>query len=451
MPDTRKQLLMDLGLETLADTLLELAGHNEQVNDKINSLTSAEKVNIKRYRQKLAGLRKSNRYISLELSSSFADQLERMLLDLQTWVTDPSTGLDLVAEFIETDDVVFEICDDSDGTVGQVYLSTARNLFFQYASLCQDKEKVATLFIRLATKDDYGARSSLMKDLPETLGEPVLSLVLKKIQALEATEKEAKNKKSYTWMLESITSQQREAQLFASALQGRQVELSVPKMLEVARAFLEKQDAESALAWIQRIPENHVSYGYEIEEILKEIYIMQGDRESLVALQYKRFRFFRTLERFEELLLATGQEKRDEILANEWAHISQSSSFDDDDAQFLSEIGMIDELEVYIFARVETLNKGSYYTVPKIAAVLAKHGRYLAASLLYRSLLDCMMERAYAKSYHHGVDYLNALDTFAPLIKDWRSYPTHNSYKVNLLLENKRKTSFWNQYRISKG
>ena len=57
MPDTRKQLLMDLGLETLADTLLELAGHNEQVNDKINSLTSAEKVNIKRYRQKLAGLK----------------------------------------------------------------------------------------------------------------------------------------------------------------------------------------------------------------------------------------------------------------------------------------------------------------------------------------------------------------------------------------------------------
>jgi len=112
---------------------------------------------------------------------------------------------------------------------------------------------------------------------------------------------------------------------------------------------------------------------------------------------------------------------------------------------------MMDELEAYIFAREETLNKGSYYTVPEIAAALAKHGCYLAASLLYRSLLDCMMERAYAKSYHHGVDYLNALDAFAPLIKDWRSYPTHNSYKVNLLLENKRKTSFWNQYRISKG
>lgn len=49
MPDNRKQLLMDLGAETLADTLLELAGHNEQVNDKINSLTSAEKVNISKF------------------------------------------------------------------------------------------------------------------------------------------------------------------------------------------------------------------------------------------------------------------------------------------------------------------------------------------------------------------------------------------------------------------
>ncbi|MEA4866319.1 MAG: hypothetical protein VB088_13095 [Sphaerochaeta sp.] len=451
MPDNRKQLLMDLGAETLADTLLELAGHNEQVNDKINSLTSAEKVNIKRYRQKLAGLRNSTRYIGLEMTDFFADQLERMLTDLETWVTDPCTGLDLVAEFIETDAVVFEMCDDSDGTVGGVYLSTARNLFFHYASLCLDKERVATLFIRLVSKDDYGARSSLMKDVVEELGEPALSLVLKKLQALEANEKDAKNKRSYTWMLESITSQQREADLFAAALQGRQVDLSVPKMLEVARAFLEKQDAESALAWVQRIPANDVSHGYEIEQILKEIYTMQGDRESLVALQYKRFRSFRTQGRFEELLLATGREKREEILANEWAIICQNPSFNDHDAQFLSDVGMMDELEAYVFARVETLHEGSYYTVPEIAAALAKHGRYLAASLLYRSLLDCMMERAYAKSYHHGVDYLNALDAFAPLIKDWKTFSTHNSYKVNLLLENKRKTAFWNQYRRSKG
>ena len=178
---------------------------------------------------------------------------------------------------------------------------------------------------------------------------------------------------------------------------------------------------------------------------------MQGDRESLVALQYKNFKSYRTIEGFEELLLATGQEKREEFLSSEVIAICQNPSFDDNDAQFLADVGMMDELEAYVFARVETLDRGSCYTLPEIAHTLAKHKRYLASSLLYRSLLDSMMERAYAKSYHHGVDYLKAMDAFAPLIKDWKTYPTHTTYKTNLLLENKRKTSFWNQYLKNKG
>lgn len=189
MPDIRKQKLMDLGLETLADTLLELAGHSTQVNDKINTLIAPEKENIRRYRQKLAGLRNSTKYIGLEMTSYFADQLERLLADLEAWITDPCVGLDLITEFIETDEAVFEMCDDSDGTVGEVYLSTARNLFIQYASSCQDTEKVATLFLRLATKDDYGARTSLMENLPDSLKASVLASVLEKLQALEVNEK----------------------------------------------------------------------------------------------------------------------------------------------------------------------------------------------------------------------------------------------------------------------
>lgn len=304
--------------------------------------------------------------------------------------------------------------------------------------------------MRLATKDDYGARTSLMENLPDSLKASVLASVLEKLQALEVNEKKEGNKRLYTRMLATISSQQREAELFAAALQGKQVELPMQKMLAVARVFLEKQDAESALAWIKRIPANESTNRYEIEEILKEIYAMQGDKESLIALQYKKFKSYRTLDNFQELLLAIGQEKREEILANELVSICQSPSFNDDDAQFLSDVGMVDALGAYVFARVDTLDGSDYYTLPKIADTLAKHKHYLASSLLYRSLLDSMMERAYAKAYHHGVDYLNAMDAFAPLIKDWKTFPTHNSYKVNLLLENKRKTSFWNQYRRSK-
>jgi hypothetical protein len=290
-----------------------------------------------------------------------------------------------------------------------------------------------------------------MENLADSFEDHVLAIIVEKLQALEANEKEEREKRSYARMLASLRNQQKEANLFAAALQGKPVELPTSKMLAVARVFLERQDAESAHAWIKRIPANDYSNGYEIEKILKEIYAMQGDRESLIALHYKNLKSYRTLDTFQELLLVMGQENREEVLANEVTAICQNPSFNDHDAQFLADVGMMDELEAYVFARVDTLDGGSYYALLEIAQKLGEQKRYLAASILYRSLLDSMMERAYAKSYHHGVDYLKAMDTFAPLIKDWKTFPTHNAYKVNLLLENKRKTSFWNQYLKNKG
>ncbi|NCC65227.1 MAG: hypothetical protein EOM15_11290 [Spirochaetia bacterium] len=451
MPDDRKQKLMDLGLETLVNTLLELSGHIAQVDDKINTLIASEQENLERFRRKLLALKYSTQFIDCGMTYSFARVLERILTDIEEGITEPSNGLDLIAQFFETDEYVFETCDDSYGTVAEVYLQTARDLFFQYARSCQDAQKVASLFVRVAAKDAYGARSSLMENLTDFLVEPVLTLILDTLQISQANEKDEKKKRSYAWMLGCIRNQQEEANLFSAALQGKQVELPTPKMLAVARVFLERQDAESALAWVKRIPENDSCNRYEIEEILKKLYAMQGDRESLIALHYKNFKSYRTLDALENLLLVMGQEKREEFLASEVTAIFQNPSFDDQDAHFLSDVGMMDELETYIFDRLDTLDGLSYYILPCIAQKLGENGRYLASSLLYRSLLDSMMERAYAKSYHHGVDYLNEMDAFAPLVKDWKAFPTHNTYKMNLLLEHKRKRSFWDQYRKSKG
>ncbi|MBI9096311.1 MAG: hypothetical protein JEY71_15690 [Sphaerochaeta sp.] len=446
MHDKRKQKLMSLGSETLADTLLDMAGHIQQVDDRVNRLVAPKKENLVRYRQKIAALHTLTKYIEYEKADAFADRLTEMLEDLQSGITEPYAGLELVAEFYETDNEVFEMCDDSDGTIGDVYLTTAKDLFFHYASSCQDIEKVVTIFLKLASIDDYGARSSLMENITDSFAEPILTAILKRLKVLEATEKEERKKGSYARMIRFIGSQQQEAKLFEDALQGKEVELPTLRMLEVARILLERNDVESALAWIKKIPANNFTNSYAIDEILKEIYARQGDTESLIALHYTNFKSHRTIEDLQELLLVMGQEKRDEVLAEELIQICKNPAFISDDAQFLADVKMIDELEAYMFARVDRLNGGDYYSLPEIAQELGNHGRYLAASMLYRSLLDSMMERAYAKSYHHGVDYLKAMDAFAPLIKDWKSFPSHNAYKVHLLQENKRKTSFWSQY-----
>ncbi len=445
MIDDRKQKLMDLGLEILADLLMDLASTVEKVDDKINQLVAPEWANAKRIRRQITALENMTRFIGYAEIFSFAVLLEGMLKDLQASVTDPNTGLDLVAEFIETDSSVFANSDD-DGIIGDVYIGTAKDLFFHYASGCQDKEKVATIFLQVALKDDYGARSSLMDRLPDVFDESVLQVILKKLQVLESKEKDEKKKRTYTSALKSIQDQIQEAKLFADALQGKQVSLSTERIVEVARVLLDRKEIDVAHTWIKRIPANNTSYTFEIEKLLKEIYASQGDRESLIALHYKNFRPMRALDTFQELLEVAGEEKREELLAQELILISEDTSFNTRNAQFLADVGMIDELEAYLFARVDTLKGGEYYSLPDIAKALAKHHRYLASSLIYRSVLVSMMERSYAKSYHHGVDYLNTMDEFAPRIKDWKNYATHNAFKVKLLQENKRKTSFWNQY-----
>lgn len=445
MADERKQKLMDLGLEELAKLLLDLAKKNQQVDDRINQLVAPKLANIQRFRRKIAAIRNNTKFIGYGQLDSFAGQLEAVLEDLRSSEPDPCTGLELVAEFYGTDSSVFENSDD-DGIIGDVYLGLAKDLFFAYANACPDKEKVVSLWVKTYSDDEYGARNSLMEKITESCDKPVIALLQNKLMALVVQEKDEKKKQSYANALRSVTSQVKEAALFEDALKGKQVDLDPSAILKVSQALLERNEVEAAHSWIKKMPQNTISHTYEIEKILKEIYARQGDSESLLALHYKNFKPFRTLSSFLELLKVAGEGKREEILAQELALIYENPEFDTHNAQFLGDVGMIDELEAYVFSRVEKLDGSSYYSLPQVAEALVKQARYLAATLIYRSLLDAMMEKAYAKSYHHGVDYLHAMDRFSPLIKDWKGYPTHNAFKVRLLQENKRKTSFWNQY-----
>lgn len=445
MPDERKQKLVKLGPEALADMLLDLATKIEQVDDRINREFAPATENVKNIRKKIQALTTRTGFINYMYIDDFASQLEGLLEDLESVVTDPSTGLDLVAEFFETDSFVFNYSDD-EGVIGDVYLGQAKELFFSYASACPDMEKAASLAIQLYINSEYGARDSLMEHIMDSFGKPGVAILQKKLEVLQAGEQDAKKKRSYTSLLGSVTKQIKEAQLFEDALAGKDVNLATTAILKVSQTLLERNEIEVAHRWIKKIPQDNISNSYEIEKILKEIYARKGDNESLIALHYNNFKTYRTLDGWKELLEVIGKERGEELLAQEVALICTGPGFDTDNAQFLADVGKIDELEAYLFARVEKLDGGAYYSLPDIAKALADHQRYLAACLIYRALLASMMERAYAKSYHHGVDYLHAMDGFAPLIKDWKGYPTHNAFKVRLLQENKRKTSFWNQY-----
>jgi len=119
MNTDRKQKLIDLDAESLADALLVLAAQSGAADDLVERLIATPTENIQRFKKKLAGLKRSRRFIGRRESSGFARQLEILLQDLKAGVTDPLAGAELVAAFYATDCGALGNCDDSDGCVGE--------------------------------------------------------------------------------------------------------------------------------------------------------------------------------------------------------------------------------------------------------------------------------------------------------------------------------------------
>lgn len=178
MTASRKQKLIDLGPEVLADALLNLAVRSDEVDDLIEQLIATPKENVQRFKKKLSSLKHSRRFVDWRGASSFARELEMLLQDLITGVEDTLTGVELVAAFYEADSTIFEMCDDSNGNIGDVFRHDAKELFVDYAKRCEEKEKIANIILKVNRKDNYGIRDTLIDCAGKTLPEDIIRTMI---------------------------------------------------------------------------------------------------------------------------------------------------------------------------------------------------------------------------------------------------------------------------------
>lgn len=294
MQDERKKKLIQLGADSLSDALLDMAKHLDQVDDRINRMIATPKQNISQVKKKIASLKRSTKFIDWRHSSDFADSLSLLLDDLKACSPDPCLGVELVAAFYETDDSVFERSDDSNGSLGEVYLYEAKELFVLYASSCEDKEKIASIILRLCQKDDYSVRTSLMDSVGLFLAEPVIRSMIDTLQIIVAGQQEEYDTYHYFRILQSFVRQIKDAPLFEKTILSMQGETPLA-MIEIAKVYLECDEVETALSWIRKVPEDSTRLRSEYTKILTEIYTKQGDTDGLSALLKKKCRALPTL------------------------------------------------------------------------------------------------------------------------------------------------------------
>ncbi len=446
MNNDRKQKLIDLGAESLAEVLLDLAVHSDEADDLIERLIATPKENVQRFKKKLFSLKRSKRFIDWRGAAGFARELEMLLQDVKAGVDDPLTGVDLVAAFYEADNTIFEMCDDSGGDIGDVFRYDAKELFVTFASRCADKETIADIILKLNQKDDYGIRDILIDCASECLPESVLRTMITTLQGLAGKENDDYGKRHYLMLIESLARQIKDAELFEKTRIASWGKLSTAALIDIARVYLESGNVETAHSWLKKIPEGETFQAYERDELLREIYQEQGDSGKLTDILFQKFKSYHSTDTLQALLDVIGNDRRDEVIRDEVALILEGHAFRESDADFLIAIGRVDEAEEYLLKRADQLNGEYYGSLLSLAETMESGNRYLVASLIYRSLLLSILKRGYLKAYPHGVRYLKKLDKLSESITDWKNNNNHGAFKEQIIQAHGRKRSFWSKY-----
>jgi len=448
--DERMDRLVGLGPEALAEALLQLALHSEEADDLVEQLIATPNENVQRFKQKLARLKRSRRYVDWRGAFGFARELEMLLQDLKAGVADPLAGAELVVTFYKADSSIFEMCDDSGGDIGMVFKYAAKQLFVDYAARCSEKDQIADLILKCNKKDDYGVRDTLIDCAGECLPEAAIRGMIASLQKWADKEKEDHDRRHFLMLIESLARQIKDAKLFETTRIASWGKLSTAALIDIARVYLECGDVETAYSWLKKIPEEETYLESERDQLLEEIYHKQGDTEKLKELLQRHFKAYRSTRTLQELLDVIGEDKREHVINEESGHILKTQRLQESDAEFLIAVGKVDEAEEYLLGRADQLNGYNYISLLSLAEVMETNQAHLVASLIYRSLLIAILKRGYTKAYPHGVRYLKKLDKLAASVVDWKEFDHHQSFKEQIKDAHGRKHSFWSKYEVKK-
>jgi hypothetical protein len=438
--------LIALGKEALADALLELADQDEAAENLVKRMTATPKENLVRFKAKLAALKRSRRFVRWGESGALAVKLRTLLQDLQAGVDDPEIGTEMITAFYETDKGVLGHCDDSSGLVGDVYRYDAKTLFVDYAKGCVDKEQLARLVIKVNRQDDYGVRDALVDCAATYLPEPPIRSMIASFQGMADKEPDVYRRRHWLGLVESLARQLGDAALFEKTRLASWGGPSTAACTDIAQVYLESSDAPTALAWLERIASDETYQAQERDRLLLDILGQLGETEKREAAAWRIFRRHRSSDSLQELLAVVGDKQREAVIDGEVAAILDEKKLSLADAAFLVALDRTDEAEEYLIGRMDQLNGDFYSSLLPLAEAMEARERHLAASVIYRALLDSILRRGRTKTYPHGVRYLWKLDRLATVISEWQGVVDHDIYAQNLRRTHGRKSSFWSRY-----
>lgn len=463
--------LQALGAARLAELLLELSTGDAAAKRRLRlELAGAESSGevAREIRKRLASIARGRTFIDWQKRRAFVDDLEaqRRAIVEKVAPSDPAEAFELMWRFLALAGPVYERCDDSSGTVGDVFRTACRDLGELAAATKPPPEDLADRAYAALTENGYGQYDELIPVLAPALGEaglerlkahfvglsarPVVRPPESERQAIGWSSRgpiyadeiaESGRRSTVRLALQDIADLQGDVDGFIA--QYDEETRKVPKIAaEIARRLLAAGRAEEAWQAINAVDETRRGWiPPEWEETRLEVMEALGRQEEAQAFRWACFQrrlaashlraYLKRLPDFDDV------EAERQALAHAAAYPGVHEAL-----AFLVTWPALDNAARLVLDRAAELD-GDHYEIlaPAADALEAKHP--LAATVLRRAMIDFTLTASRAKRYRHAARHLAECAGLAAMIPDYGTFEPHDAYVARLRATHGRKSAFW--------
>lgn len=477
-PALNEEALVKLGSEKLARLVIDEAKRNAAFRKLVTAALAATKgpaAVAAIIDRRLAGLDRAKGFVDWEKAKDFTADIAATVATItgELASADPAAAVDRLIHLLSTADRVFERIDDSSGRLQDVYHDAAGILPDLVGRLDEGaKASVPDRLFALAVADDYGFFSGIIADLVAHLPPDAvenwdgrLAEAERALRPVKAEDRDWKKRAKADRILrlrQAIADCRQDVDAFIALETGRPD--AHPNTIAIAERLCDAGRHREALEWVRKRGRSGLKVmtyddladgssprdASDLARARLEIRILDamGDRQSAQDLRWTSFATTLDVGMLREHIACLPDFAEFDVLDKAFAHASGFKQKYRALAFFLNWPRLDLAAKLVVDRRAEW--DGRHYEPLLAAAETLEPDHPAAATILYRALLDDILDRARSPAYGHGARYLEKLEALAPDADAVSMSNPHQAYRAALSKKHGRKTGFWSLVKTRK-
>lgn len=460
----RKKLTVEnlaaLGPEALARLLLDEAARNKVLKRELNLLLTAQEgpeAVAREVRKRITTLARSRSFVDWqrirELERDLSQQY-RIIVD-KIAPADAGLALDLMWRFLDLGQPTLERCDDSNGSIGEIFRQAVENAGPIAERACVEAEGLADAVMVRLQANHYGIYDDLLASMFLALGKAGVARLKERFSVWQQELESGPAPSKRAWMsrgqpdhdryviqhcLQQLADAEGDVDAFIATHDEKA--LTNPKFASrIAWRLIAADRAEEALTCLDRAsPETNFGL-QEWHDARIAALIAVGDTTQAQVLRWQMFE--RTLVEgyLRDYLKALPD--FDDVEAEEKA-LAWVEAFSDVHRAlaFLVNWPALERASHMAICRHSEIDGNIYYVLAPAADAL--ESKYpLAAVLLRRALIEDTLNGAKSKRYKHAARHVLEIESLDGQITDYATLEDHAAFMARLRNKHARKRGFW--------